>query len=336
MHASSVIRYRARAAPSAGGLIGLTLIAILGATAVLAALALLGFSRSTAPDWLLWLVFLSSGTAALALGYLVVGYFSIGYDLTETAVRVRWGNRVEEIAVDRLTYAGPAAPLLAKRERTWQLFWPGYYVGWMHTSIGRVRVVATQPPSRQLLLSTRDGHWAISPAQPVIFLEQLATIRQGRADPERRAPSIAGREQLLEAGWTAALPTIDPVALPDRAKKSFPLSREAILADRVALALIGVGLILLLSLVSFLAFRSDSLPQVVTLHWNASGLPDRIGTRRDLWILPFVAAIVFIANMMFAFLTTTLDRFAARLLVAGSVIVLVLTWFALLLVGKIL
>jgi hypothetical protein len=309
-------------------MIGLLLFLALGATALLAVLGLLGLTRSSLPDSVLWVVFLVTGAAAVAVGYLVLAYFSIGYEVTDEGVLVRWANRVEAIPLERLTYAGPAGPLLGASRRTWQPFWPGYYVGWQRAPFGRVRVVATQPVSRQLLLSADSGHWAISPAQPVLFLEQIAQARR-RREREARPADIAGREQLAAAGWTAAFPSVGEAA-PAGARPQPLVLRPAIVRDRVALALLATSAVLLLGAVAYLLLRYRALPETLVLHWNAAGLPDRIGTRRDLWLLPFVSLIVTVANVAFALLAEQLEQFAARLLLTGTVVVLILTWVALL------
>ncbi|MCX2727486.1 DUF1648 domain-containing protein [Thermomicrobium sp. 4228-Ro] len=329
MRAPPMIHFRARAAPSAGGLIGLGLFLALGATAVLAGLGLVGLTRSSLPPLALWLVFLVCGGATALVGYLLFAYFSIGYDITDDSIRIRWANRIEEIPVDRLSYAGPAAPLLGSVRHAWQPFWPGYYVGWIRAPFGRVRVVATQPTSRQLLLSTDTRHWAISPAQPVLFLEHIATVRRRQARGTAQ-PEIAGREQLAAAGWTAAFPTVGDVASAGMVRERPRVLRPAFLRDRVAVGLLVVSGALLLGLVGYLIVRYETLPETLVLHWNASGLPDRIGTRRDLWLLPFVALIVTVANVALALLAEQLEAFAARLILGGTVIVLILTWVALL------
>jgi len=142
--------------------------------------------------------------------------------------------------------------------------------------------------------------------------------------------TIAGREQLAEAGWTAAFPTVGDAREPRPAQDFASALRPVFLRDPVALGLVALSLGLLVGLVVFLVLRSVHLPETLVLHWNAAGLPDRIGTRRDLWLLPIVAAIVTIANLALAFLAEPLERFAARLLLAGTVVVLALTWIALL------
>jgi hypothetical protein len=50
------------------------------------------------------------------------------------------------------------------------------------------------------------------------------------------------------------------------------------------------------------------------------------------WILPIVATIVVFANVALAVLAASLERFAAWLLLGGTIIVLVLVWIALLVI----
>jgi hypothetical protein len=330
MQGRGSVRYRARAAPSAGGLIGLALVVVFAATTVLALLGLLGVTPSTISQQVLWLVFLISGAATVLLVYLVIGYFSIGYDVTGETVRIRWGGRVDEVRIDRLTYAGPAAAVLGSSIPNWQPFWPGYYVGRLRTPLGPVRVVATQPVSRQLLLSTDAGHWAISPAQPVAFLDQLALARR-RHDSDIGSVAIAGRDDLAAAGWTAAFPTLSEARQVARGRGLGALVPR-LGRDPLSLVLLGLALLLLASQFVFLLVQSSRLPEMLVLHWNAAGLPDRIGTRREVWILPIVATIVVFANVALAVLAASLERFAAWLLLGGTIIVLILVWIALLVI----
>jgi hypothetical protein len=96
--------------------------------------------------------------------------------------------------------------------------------------------------------------------------------------------------------------------------------------------LLGLALLLLASQFVFLLVQSSRLPEMLVLHWNAAGLPDRIGTRREVWVLPIVATIVVFANVALAVLAASLERFAAWLLLGGTIIVLVLVWIALLVI----
>ena len=343
--------FRVRAAPSAGGVIGAVLFGAALVVAIVALLALLGLISSSLPVVVLWLVLILATGAAIALGYLLFGYFTLGYDVGDRALTIRWGNRVEEIPLAQIVYAGPAAPLLGDRRPSWQWFWPGYYLGTRSTALGPVHVAATQSVSRQLLISTMSAHYAISPERPAVFLERLAQARQALLAEQTGQPArIAGRQQLAEAGWTVEFTAVPPAEMPQaRSTGSYPLVRQPggarqvarramhsrplrlfLIEDRVGLSFLALALGLNLAMILYLLVQYDQLPQTLVLHWNANGLPDRIGTRRDLWLLPIITAIVTIANIGLAWLAETFDRFAARLLLAGTCLVQIVAWVALL------
>ncbi len=348
---SALKPFRVRAAPSAGGVIGAMLFVAALVVALAALLALLSVIDSPLPVTLLWAALILATGAVIGLGYLLFGYFTLGYDLGDDALVIRWANRVEEIPLEQIVYAGPAASVLGDRRPGWQWFWPGYYIGTQTTAIGRVHVAATQSLSRQLLISTSSAHYAISPERPAAFLEWLAQARQGlRTEQAGESARIAGRRQLAEAGWTVEFTTTEALE-PPRAQVtgSSPLTRHGsgarqvtlramhsrplrlfLVEDRVGLLFLSLALALNVAMILFLLAQYDQLPQSLVLHWNANGLPDRIGTRRDLWLLPVITAIVTVANVGLAWLAETFDRFAARLLLAGTAMVQVVAWVALL------
>jgi len=342
-----------RATPSAGGLIGAVLLGGVLGLFLVSLLALLGLVESSLPTSLLWAALILSTGAAISLGYLLFGYFTMGYDLDDSVVVIRWGNRVEEIPVTSIVYAGPAAPVVGDRGPAWHWFWPGYYVGRQRTALGSVQVVATQSPSRQLLISTGAAHYAISPSRPEEFLERLAEAHRAALGEQAQQPAaIASRQQLVEAGWTVEFTTVEPAhrahvqrtgryrVVPDRLAGAAPQVGQRMLhgrplrlflvEDRVGLCFLALAVVLTLAMVGYLLVQYDQLPRSLVLHWNANGLPDRIGTRRDLWLLPVITAIVTIANIGLAWLAETFDRFAARLLLAGACMVQVVAWVALL------
>jgi hypothetical protein len=342
-----------RATPSAGGLIGVVSLGAVLGLLLGTILALLGLVDSSLPVGLLWAVLFLSTGGAIGLGYLLFGYFTIGYDIGDSVLVIRWGNRSQEIPLTSIVYAGPAAPVIGDRGPAWRWFWPGYYVGRQATALGSVHVVATQSPSRQLLISTGSTHYAISPNRPEMFLERLARARRAVLGEQTEPQAwIAGQQQLAEAGWTVEFPTLEPVerarahwidrSPADRARPAGGAREVAqrtlhgrplglfLLEDRVGLVFLMLAVALTLAMVAYLLVQYEQLPQSLVLHWNANGLPDRIGTRRDLWLLPVITAIVTVANIGLAWLAETFDRFAARLLLAGACMVQLVAWVALL------
>jgi hypothetical protein len=219
-----------------------------------------------------------------------------------------------------------------------------------------VQVVATLPLSRQLLVSTGESHFAFSPERPVLFLEEYGRLR--RALDEQRSgtfPTIKegeGARQLKEAGWTVEFPTLksrqptpkgdrrvdqpDAVAAPagKRVWSIFPegispVLRPLLLNDPIALGLLGLAVVLNVVMVAYILIQYSSIPSAITLHWNVNGFPDRIGSPREIWIVPLITGLVTITNFLLAWSIVTFDRFAARLLLGATCLVQLVAWVAL-------
>lgn len=342
---------RWRAAASPGGLIGVLIIILSMLGAGGAILALLGVASVPLPTPVIWLAAVLFTAAAAAASYLVYGYTTIGYAFGDDVLEIRWAGRRYAIDLAAVTYIGPAIEVLEERPGRWQRFWPGYYVGVRQEKIGPVRVVATLPLRRQLLISTDTEHFAISPERPVLFVEEYGRLRRA-LDAQRTGglPTVApgqGAQRLADAGWTMQYPVIAPsrgargeqpdaasattgsyqIAAPGRGVS--PLLRPVLLADRVARVFLAIAILFNLLLVGYILLKYDSIPQSITLHWNVNGLPDRIGSPREIWTLPLITGLVTLANFGLAWSIVTFDRFAARFLLGGTCLVQLGAWVAL-------
>ncbi len=347
---------RWRSAASPGGLIGIlaAIVSLLLAGGSLA--VILGQASLPIPMAVVWVAFVTFLALAGGLAYLVYGYLSITYELGEQTLVIGWANRRYVLDLATIQHIGPASEVIEERPERWQPFWPGYYVGTHTGKIGSVRVVATLPLSRQLLVSTGDRHFAISPERPVLFLEEYGRLR--RALDEQRSgtfPTIQegeGARQLKDAGWTVEFPTLmarspapevdSQEAEPDAGTGSVarrgwfifpegisPVLRPLLLNDPIALGLLGLAVLLNVVMVIYILLQYDSIPSSITLHWNVNGFPDRIGSPREVWIVPLITGLVTIANFLLAWSIVTFDRFAARLLLGATCLVQLVAWVAL-------
>ncbi len=347
---------RWRAAASPGGLIGIlaAIVCLLLAGGSLA--VILGKASLPIPMGAVWAGLIAFLALAGGLAYLVYGYLSITYELGEQTLVIGWANRRYALDLATIQHIGPASEVLEERPERWQPFWPGYYIGTHTGKIGPVRVVATLPLSRQLLVSTGDRHFAISPERPVLFLEEYGRLR--RALDEQRSgafPTIQegeGARQLKDAGWTVEFPTLlarpktpemeSPHGETDAgagsvAKRGWfifpegisPVLRPLLLNDPIALGLLGIAVLLNVVMVAYILLQYDSIPSSITLHWNVNGFPDRIGSPREIWIVPLITGMVTIANFLLAWSIVTFDRFAARLLLGATCLVQLVAWVAL-------
>jgi hypothetical protein len=107
------------------------------------------------------------------------------------------------------------------------------------------------------------------------------------------------------------------------------LIRLDILQDQVALALLGISLVSTVVMAGILAGRTDSLPDIIALRFDAVGDPTRFGPPRSLWQLPLLAAMVTLINAVLAGWVSRYDRFASRFVLAAAVVIGLLAWIPL-------
>jgi uncharacterized membrane protein len=98
--------------------------------------------------------------------------------------------------------------------------------------------------------------------------------------------------------------------------------------DYVLLTLVGLTLMVNLALFGFLLVRYNGLPDPLPLHFDVSGLPDRIESKNGILALPAIGLVVFGLNSAFGILAYRRQRAATLLLVVGALCVQMLMWFA--------
>ena len=316
-----------------------------------------GHTSLPIPTVISWLALLGFLALVVALAYLVYGYVTITYEFSPETLKIRWASQEHLIDLASIQQILPAIDRLGDNPGRWRRFWTGYYVGSEIGPSGPVTIVATLPVRRQLLIVTADRQFAISPDRPVLFVEEYGRLRQAldyaRTGESSDADVDVSVERLAKAGWTMQYPTIKPgmkipvesarasgsVSLEDpssgRAARQVPARRRTVglrdhvLNDNVAVTLLGIAVLMNVAMVIFILIRYHSLPQSIALHWNVNGDPDRIGSAREIWVIPIITALVTIANLILAWSIETFDRFAARFLLAASCMVDVVAWIAL-------
>ncbi len=177
--------------------------------------------------------------------------------------------------------------------------------------------------------------WQVPPADPATSSGALAT------PPGTYAP-ITESGRLATTGRTGQFPTSSafdalPVTLStgtggQRTVMPPDAGTGTLLNDRIALLFIGAGLLITGGMIAFIALRYSTFPEQIALHFGPAGSsqPDRIGERRELWTMPFLAGIVLAANTALAWVVYHYDRFAARLLALGCSLVALVAWIVLL------
>lgn len=333
---------RWRAAPSAGGLVGiLALLLCLGGVAGVTLRLIPAADGKTLVLAALWSAVAAIATVALVLLLLLWGYLTLGYRLEEAnggALVLRWAWKTVRLPLDEIEYLGPARPIIAPAAGRWLWPWPGYYLSALHDGgLGRIQLLATLAPRRQLLVCSARGCYGISPDRPAQLLARYQELREEAlwAGPAllRAFPALPARAAAaavaLEDEEEAAFPTL--AGSGQRAFRDRTAGRAlALLQDRPSVGLTLAGGALIAAMLWSILLRYDIVPQTLPLHYDATGHPDRIGTPREIFILPLITALVAVANIALAWSVVRFDRFAARLLLGGTCLVQAVAWVALL------
>ncbi len=107
-----------------------------------------------------------------------------------------------------------------------------------------------------------------------------------------------------------------------------PSPVQLLLQDHALQILLALTLAMNLVLLIFLVVRYDALPDPLPLHFDATGLPDRIEPKSGILILPVISLIVMVSNALLGVLVHQKERAATLLLAAGALFVQVLMWLA--------
>ncbi|CAN5758510.1 hypothetical protein BH23CHL5_BH23CHL5_12310 [soil metagenome] len=111
-------------------------------------------------------------------------------------------------------------------------------------------------------------------------------------------------------------------------RKAIAVPRPA-LNDGLALGLVGLSLLGIVLMIATIAAGAGDLPEWLPLHLDAAGDPSQWGNTDVLWRVPFGAMMALLMAIGIAAVLWKRDRFAARFTIAGTVVVQLLAWVAL-------
>lgn len=154
--------------------------------------------------------------------------------------------------------------------------------------------------------------------------------------------------ETTDDGWEEALAPVEPVAAPPRRSRararvgprtrqtmSFPAIRvpgfpplSALFRDRMIPIMLGAGAVGVMVMVALLSSQLDGVADSLVIHLDAAGVPDRWGPPEVLWRLPLMATMTILLNVVIAWAVSGVDRFAARFVVAASLVVQLIIWVA--------
>jgi uncharacterized membrane protein len=115
-------------------------------------------------------------------------------------------------------------------------------------------------------------------------------------------------------------------AMPSQSAPTVPELKQ----DLLAVGLLATTVILMTGLFIWLASVYYQLPDLLPLHFDVHGNPDRVGERSEIFVLPVIGLVINIVNIGVGLL---LRRhlgmlFASYLLWSGALLMQVLLWIA--------
>ena len=257
-------------------------IGLLGLSLGSVALGLAQIPRAPFSVWLvLWTVLpLAGAPLALIVGYRLFGLATARYIIDRDALRVRWGWSVEEAPLAEVTLEPIPEGFKHELRLGRGVWWPGCLVGTRDIpSLGKVEFFSTRPPSGMLMVSTAGRRLAISPPDPRGFLD--AFVSATRLGSLRKIPPRSIRPEFFSSRvWD----------------------------DKLARALILLGLALPLGLLGFLGAASSTLPDLVPFGFDVAGQPDSLGPPTRLLFLPLIAGLCWLADMVLAGVVYRVER----------------------------
>jgi hypothetical protein len=277
----------------------------LGVCAVLIILLLdgllLGILRSQPISFLsfaLGLLIVLSFFVAATLGCLVYGLLSLRYLIGRDSVVISWARRRETIPLAAVDSIEPVAGL-GDRVRGRRFCLPGHCIGWARDDQGRrVLLYSTGHRSNELLITTADTSYVVSPSNPSGFRSAVRARRQ------------LGPAQRLE-----------------RARREGGLAGLAIWHDLTAVGLAAAGAVANAGLFAYIALRYPHLPGIVPLLSEA-GQVTLLGHKEELWQLPAIGLTVLLANTILGFGLHKWERLLTYCLGAMAILVQVIIWSA--------
>ena len=200
------------------------------------------------------------------LSYALYGLARARYTLSPNALEIDWGWRRDVIPMGKISAARPARDVPGPL-RPRALAWPGYAVGRAeHPQLGAIEFLATSTADL-VLLATPSGWLALSPADPVAFLDAFTAFHA-------QGPTEAVEPESIRRGlWHGPL-----------------------WQDRLALTLLALSGLSLLALVGYLTLVYPQLPPQIALHFDARGAPNRFGPPEGLFLLPTLGGLVWLIN----------------------------------------
>ena len=106
------------------------------------------------------------------------------------------------------------------------------------------------------------------------------------------------------------------------------ITGSSLVADQMALALVGINAASILVMVLLLVMRMSGIPSPTVLQLDAAGNPDLWGPPSVLWRLPLMSLFITILFLVVAWFLHPIDRFAARFALGAAMVAQLVAWVA--------
>ncbi len=163
--------------------------------------------------------------------------------------------------------------------------------------------------------------------EPDYYPDSRSTGQAPPIDP-RQAYGRGTLEYEDEYAAPVARPRQTRPARRAKPRKSIAVPKPA-LDDGLALGLVGLALLGIVLMIATIAAGAGDLPEWLPLHLDAAGNPSQWGTTDVLWRIPFASMMALLMSIGIAAVLWKRDRFAARFTIAGTLVVQLLAWVAL-------
>lgn len=235
----------------------------------------------------------------LLLLYRLLIALTLHYTVDRNAVTLGSIGPTATVPLERILHIDSGLQGATIRHRLFQGL--GAYWGSGRTAQGQpLYLFTSMPPSRSLILVTEKASYALSPAQPERFLQELDQRRQ-------MGPSRPVMEQ----------------------QQSGSLLFHRFWDDPIVRWAIMLAVVLYLALLALLALLYPTLPPLVPMHFDPSAAVVGFAPRSDLLLLALAVLLLTLANTALALISYRRDRVIAYTWQCGAVMVQLLFAIAL-------
>ena len=112
------------------------------------------------------------------------------------------------------------------------------------------------------------------------------------------------------------------------APSPFALALSELWHDRGLQFLLALTFLVNIALFAYLAIRFNNLSELLPLHFDAAGLPDRIDSKNGIYALPLIGVMILMLNTGLGIFIHHRERAIAILLAFGTLSIQVLLWLA--------